>query len=79
MSDTIGEVAVAIYSAITDAIGPKLTRKANASLRAALAEPGLYEPEAASILQALCHDSDISEPEPAWLDELMKADLRTAH
>ena len=73
----VGELVVAIYSAVTDALGPELTRRANASLRDALAEPGLYEPEAAAILHALCHDADI--PDYRWLDDLTFADLRTAH
>ncbi len=56
--NVIGEIAVAIYSAIADALGPELTRKANASLRDAL-DAGYYSHEAACILYALCNDDDI--------------------
>jgi hypothetical protein len=58
MNDLIGSVAVGIYTAITDALGPELTRRANASLREALTEPGLFDPLSASILATLCHDED---------------------
>jgi hypothetical protein len=61
MNDLIGSVAVGIYTAITDALGPELTRRANASLREALTE-GLFDPRSASILATLCHDEDDDAP-----------------
>ncbi len=61
MNELIGSVAIGVYSALTDALGPELTRRANASLREALAD-GAYDPMAAAILDALCHDDDIASP-----------------
>jgi hypothetical protein len=52
------QVAIGVYVALTDAIGPELTRKANANLRDALADGQIYHPVAAAILETLAQDED---------------------